>query len=172
MEFFHNAIKIRKLVVAFLLRDFGIKDKIRNPKVYANSIKMSDDDKIEWERLTTKYHMNRSIVDEYPEWLITYYRENVLLILRDMMFYITKANSIYLDVTNELACKERRHYQTLAICQCEILLQEFQFIIDTINVDVNKFMPFVALIDKEIALLKGWRKSDNKILRKQLKEKE
>lgn len=48
MEFFHNAIKLRRMIVEFLLKDFGIKDKIRNPKVYANSIKMTDDDKAEW----------------------------------------------------------------------------------------------------------------------------
>ena len=167
MDFFHNAIKLRKMIVELLLRDFGIKDKIRNPKVYANSIKMSDEDKIEWKRITEKYQMNRSVIDEYPKWLIIYFRENILLILRDMIFYIVKANSIYID--SELSYKERRHYQTLAICQCEILLQEFQFVIDVINVDVNKFMPYVELIEKEIALLKGWRKSDNKVLRK-LKE--
>lgn len=171
MEFFHNAIKLRRMIVEFLLKDFGIKDKIRNPKVYANSIKMTDDDKAEWDHLTEKYQMNRSVIDEYPNWLITHYRNNILSVLRDMMFYIVKANSIYLDVNNELACKERRHYQTLAICQCEILLQEFQFIIDTINVNVNKFMPYVELIEREIALLKGWRKSDNRMLKK-LKVKE
>lgn len=33
MDFFHNAIKLRKMIVELLLRDFGIKDKIRNPKV-------------------------------------------------------------------------------------------------------------------------------------------
>lgn len=168
MDFFHNAIKLRKMIVELLLRDFGIKDKIRNPKVYANSIKMSDEDKIEWKRIIEKYQMNRSVIDEYPKWLIVYFRENVLLILRDMIFYIVKTNSIYID--SELSYKERRHYQTLAICQCEILLQEFQFVIDVINVDVNKFMPYVELIEKEIALLKGWRKSDNKVIRK-LKEK-
>ena len=31
--------------------------------------------------------------------------------------------------------------------------------------NVEKYMPYVDIIEKEIALLKGWRKSDNKIMK-------
>ena len=33
-------------------------------------------------------------------------------------------------------------------------------------VDAQKYIRYVEMIEKEIALLKGWRKSDNKILKK------
>ena len=44
--------------------------------------------------------------------------------------------------------------------------QEMQYIISIIPVDAQKYIRYVEMIEKEIALLKGWRKSDNKILKK------
>lgn len=41
-----------------------------------------------------------------------------------------------------------------------------QYIISIIPVDAQKYIRYVEMIEKEIALLKGWRKSDNKILKK------
>jgi hypothetical protein len=40
-----------------------------------------------------------------------------------------------------------------------------QYVISILPVDAEKYMPYVAMVDREIALLKGWRKSDNKILK-------
>ena len=38
-------------------------------------------------------------------------------------------------------------------------------VIETLPVDVNKYLRFADLIQTEINLLKGWRKSDNKFKR-------
>ena len=59
--------------------------------------------------------------------------------------------------------------QNAAIGNCEQLLQEFQYIIEVLPVNANKYLRFVDMIEREIALLKGWRKSDNRIL-KRIKE--
>lgn len=61
---------------------------------------------------------------------------------------------------------DRRNFQNHAIGNCEQLLQEMQYIISIIPVDAQKYIRYVEMIEKEIALLKGWRKSDNKILKK------
>ena len=37
-----------------------------------------------------------------------------------------------------------------------------QYIVETLPVKVDKYLPYAKDIDKEIALLKAWRKSDNK----------
>jgi len=37
-----------------------------------------------------------------------------------------------------------------------------QYAIETLPVDVNKYLRFAEMIQTEINLLKGWRKSDNK----------
>jgi uncharacterized protein YjbK len=84
--------------------------------------------------------------------------------LRELMRNITCANSIYPVCEEELT--ERRIYQDRAIGNCETLLQEMAYAISILSVDANKYMVYVDMIDREIALLKGWRKSDNKLKRK------
>ena len=37
-----------------------------------------------------------------------------------------------------------------------------QLAIDVLPIDAEKYMRYVDMIEREIALLKGWRKADNK----------
>jgi hypothetical protein len=48
-------------------------------------------------------------------------------------------------------------------------LQELQYTIETLPVDIQKYVRFTDSINKEINLLKGWRKADNKF-KKQFKK--
>ena len=57
-----------------------------------------------------------------------------------------------------------------AIADCESLLKELELAIDVLPIDAEKYMRYVEDIEREIALLKGWRKSDNKRI-KELREK-
>jgi hypothetical protein len=148
-------------LVAFLLRNFGAKQKTRSPRLYTAMAKMEEGDKEQFLQLTDKYSMT-SIIDEYPEWLIDDARKRILQEVRFLVRNIIQANSIY--PTNESEFNDRRRYQTAAIGNCEQLIQELQFIADVIDVDLNKFMPYVDLIDREVALLKAWRKSDRRLL--------
>ena len=52
-----------------------------------------------------------------------------------------------------------------AIAQCYVLKQELQYIIRTLPVDLNKYERFAVDIDKQIALYKGVRQSDNRLLK-------
>jgi hypothetical protein len=141
MEFYHTAREIREDITNLLLRDFGVKDKIRSEIIDGNR------------KLT--------IIEEYPEWLIAYFRENILKILNNLISNVTAGNTIY--PINEEELITRRQYQTESVINCEQLLQEIQFCADVLPVKLDKFMPFIERIDKEIALLKGWRKSSNKL---------
>lgn len=81
----------------------------------------------------------------------------------EMWCAITKTyveNSIYPTYREELI--ERRVHQDRAVGQCYGLTQELQYAIETLPVDVNKYLRFAEMIQTEINLLKGWRKSDNK----------
>ena len=60
-------------------------------------------------------------------------------------------------------CDNRRNNQNKAIGYCYKLSIVFQDIVEILPCDVNKYDSYVELIVKEIALIKGWRKSDNKI---------
>ena len=169
MEFYHNAIMLRKEITLLLLRDFGIKDKVRSIKAPYGVQGMEPEDEKKFREIIAKYEMTAKIIEEYPAWLIDKMRSSMMNIMHNMVMNITQANTIYPVCESEFY--DRRNFQNHAIGNCEQLLQEMQYIISIIPVDAQKYMRYVDMIEKEIALLKGWRKSDNKILKK-IKESE
>ena len=163
LEFFHNALVLRKEMTELLLRDFGIKNKTRSVNKEPFILKMEKDDQEVILELFQKYNVIE-LSEEYPMWLIETFRNNILNILHELIMNITAANTIYPIYESELF--ERRNFQNRAIGNCEQLLQEMQYIIMVVPVKAQKYMKYVELIEKEIALLKGWRKSDNKIMKR------
>jgi hypothetical protein len=139
LEFYHNARTLREEITNFLLRDFGVRDKIRK-------VKNGDNAEV-------------TVIEEYPEWLITFFRQSVINVLRNLMMNITAANTIYPVTPDELA--ERRKYQAAAIYNCQQLLEEMTYCADVLPVELGKFLPYADKIAFEIKLLKGWRKSGN-----------
>ena len=76
--------------------------------------------------------------------------------------YITAANTIYPQSLRE--AERRRDYQTQAIITVEQILQLLQYMLTTLSINPDKFQPVTELLVKEAALLRGWRKSDNKFV--------
>jgi hypothetical protein len=141
LEFYHTARRMRKDITNLLLRDFGVRDKIRKVK--------------------TESGESVSVIEGYPDWLLEEFRRAIMQILRNLMMNITAGNTIY--PINQAELDLRRRYQTQAIINCEQLLQEFHYCEDVLPVAVAKFLPFVEQIEFEVKLLKGWRKANNKI---------
>ena len=141
LEFYHNARRLRKNITDLLLRDFGVRDKVRQ-------IKNEDGEKF-------------TVIEGYPDWLITHFREKVINKMHDLMENITAGNTIY--PLNETELQIRRNFQTAAIYNCEQLLQIMHYAEDVLPVAVSKFLPFVDAIEFEIKLLKGWRKANSKL---------
>ena len=163
MEFYHNAIKLRLMITEFLLKDFGIKSRRRNLEFAKDVYDIEDEDVEEIENILSAYDLKNSFIDNFPSWLIDKERDYFMDLLRSLMKNICSANTIH--ITNKEEYYMRRNYQTQAICDCENLLQEMQYIIYVTHPNVEKYMPYVDIIEKEITLLKGWRKSDNKIMK-------
>lgn len=164
MMFFHNAIKLRKEITMMLLRNFGVKERARDFQLPRGTKILNDKDKEVLVSLLDKYNIGGDLLFTYPQWLLSHFRESLLILLRDLMMNITCANSIYPVCIEEL--HERRLYQDKAICICECILQELNHLADVLPVDANKLIPFIDLTDNEVGLLKRWRKSDNKFLKK------
>jgi len=144
LEFYHNARTLREDMTNFLLRDFGVRDKVRKYKGEGN--------------------VEVTVIEEYPEWLITFFRESIINLLRSLMMNITAGNTIYPTTAEELA--ERRRYQNEAIVNCQQLLCELTYCADVLPVELGKFLPYADKVSFEIKLLKGWRKSSNELARK------
>ena len=79
-----------------------------------------------------------------------------------LMDNITAANTIYPQNLHE--AERRRDYQTLAIITVEQIFQLLQYMLDTLSVNPDKFQAVTEMLVKESALLRGWRKADNKFI--------
>lgn len=195
LQFYITAIDLRRELTLFLLRDFGIKDKVRTVENYARMKHMSEqdtgdflnivhkynmscsdaniiteliskyqmslEDRLRFEQLVVAYNMNETAIDEFPKWYVERERNRLAYFAEQLHSNIVVAYSIY--PTNMTEFDERRLYQDKAIANCFQLLQELQYLMRILPIDANKLMHFTDLVKQETALLKGWRKSDNKI---------
>lgn len=160
-EVIKHFYKLRKEMTDLLLRDFGYsqaKSQKRLEKMFGGKPYEELD-----EKQKEHYQKRLSVNSGFEEWFVSYQRDSVMDCIRNANEYIFTANSIYPSDLSELA--ERRICQGKAIGQCYRLLQELQYTIETLPVDVEKYTRFSDMINKEIDLLKGWRKSDNKLKR-------
>ncbi len=158
-EVFHHFYKMRKEITEFLLRDFGYDNQKALQKIEASFGNrkyedLTDNEKVKFK---SKFEKNKAIDD----WFIEESRKTILDCIRSVNKHIFVANSIYPTCQEELT--ERRIQQDYAIGQCFVLTQELQYIIETLPVDVNKYLRFADMIQTEINLIKGWRKADNKL---------
>ena len=141
-----------------LLRDFGYSPEKADKhlqKMFGgkNYDELSEEEKI-------KYMRKKSKNESFEEWFILEQRKAVLDCLRGVQECIFVANSIYPQYKEELI--ERRIYQDKAIGQCFRLIQELQYSIETLPVKIDIYLQLSKDIEKEINLIKSWRKSDNK----------
>lgn len=178
MEFLHNALNLRKEMTELLLRDFGVKSRVRE---HLKEARLDEPSKEELEWLKKRYGMTEEDcqkvdtiinnatydvkeLDQYPEWLISYFRSAILRILENMINNLYYANSIY--ITKEAEYTQRRGYLNLAIGNCYQLTSWMDYIRQTLPVDANKYERYLVRIQREIALIKGVRTADNKTLAK------
>jgi len=167
LEYFHNAMKLKKEMTLLLLRDFGVKSKSYNVSLLEKSYKMEEDDKESFSNLLEKYGIVSNITLDFPEWYLSKVRDNIYDILNRMINNIIKAESIH--PINIAECNEKRLCQDRAISYCFVLLNEFQSLLEILPINATKLRPYIEMINKEITLLRSWRKDTNYI-KKQLEE--
>lgn len=160
-EVFHHFYKTRKEITDLLLRDFGYdleRAEKRVAKLFGGKPyeELTPEEKVRYDKLKAKN-------EAFDNWFIEDERKCIVDCLREITKEVFTANSIYPTVMEELV--ERRLCQDRAIGQCYRLTQELQCAIETLPVDVNKYLRFADMIQTEINLIKGWRKSDNKFKR-------
>ena len=160
-EVFHHFYKTRKEITDLLLRDFGYDLERAEKKVEKmfggrRYEELTPEEKVRYDKLKAKN-------EAFDTWFIEDERKCVVDCLREITKEVFMANNIYPTVMKELV--ERRLCQDRAVGQCYRLTQELQYAIETLPVDVNKYTRFADMIQTEINLIKGWRKSDNKFKR-------
>ena len=160
LEFYAHAIRLRKSITFLLLRDIGVKSKVRNLQITTKPMDQADAEA--FRAIAVKYGM-ASFLAEYPDWIIDKLRTSLWDIARDMLLNITRAYSIW--PTNISEAYARRNYINSAIADCESMMKELELAIDVLPIDAEKYMHYVDEIEREIELLKDRRKKDNKKIR-------
>ncbi len=162
MEFWKQVCRLEKDIIFILLHDFGIKNRTKTPDFYTRILNFTEEDAAKLKELCDKYNITK-ITDQYPEWLIKYFRETILKIITQLKQNIRDANEVYPYYESEYYT--RRYFQDNAIRKCGELYDIFTVCKDALPVDAERFERFVARIENIATLLKKWRKSDNRILR-------
>lgn len=168
MEFMHLAIKLRDYITFKVLKDFGLKKKVKDKTYFIDTTTLTQEEQNSLSKALAKTELN-ICVEEYPLWFIERERNYLLDLCCDMYQHIVTANNIYISTIEEGVL--RRQHQNLAITCVERIIQELQYIMKIIpSAQADQLTCFIQMSQREIALLKGWRKSDNKI-RKDIAEK-
>ena len=85
--------------------------------------------------------------------------ERIVNLCAEIIGDIYRANALF--VTSLAEYEQRRLYQDKAIANCQVLKQELQSIVDVITgLNINKYKVPIEMIEKELSLIKAWRKSD------------
>jgi len=126
-DFIHNAIRLRKEVTELLLRDFGIKgkvyDEIKTARIdeatherflrVIGHYAMRETDRRELEDIICNCSYDEKTIEQYPTWLIDYFRKSILRCLEALMNNLYLGNSIY--ITGESEYQKRREHWNAAI---------------------------------------------------------
>ena len=113
------------------------------------------------EKEKERYQKTKERYEAFDEWFIKDERNTITAYMREVTKHCFVANSNYPYIDEEYV--QRRLHQDEAIGFCFSIKQELQYAIETLPVDVNVYLRFAEMIDKEVALIKAWRKSDNRI---------
>lgn len=160
-EVFHHLNKLRKDITDLLLRDFGYSFEKAEARLLKQFGGRTLEQLSETER--ERYEKTKLRLEAFDDWFIYDQRQVIVNCLRDITKEVYIANSIYPTVMEELV--QRRLHQEEAIGHCYRLVQELQYAIETLPVNVNIFLQFGEAIQTEVNLIKGWRKADNKFKR-------
>ncbi len=157
----HHFYKLRSEVTALVLNDFGFsEEKYRVKMEHYRAAHLHDaniaDICARWERKN----------ESFKRWYVDEEGRAVIDLMRDIEREFTVGNSIYPSETpaKMLEFLTRRWHMNRAIGLCYSLKQELNYVIRTLPVDINKFERFAVLIDEQIALMKGVRQADNRLI--------
>ena len=158
----HQFFKLRDEVTALVLNDFGFSEEKYRKKMEKyrhdhRNEKNIDDIVQRWERKN----------ENFKKWFIDEEGKAILDILRNINREFSVGNSIFPgeSPTKVIEYVTRRQHMNRAIGLCYALKQEIHYVIRTLPVDINKYDRFAVAIDQQIALYKGVRQADNRLIK-------
>lgn len=165
-ETFDHCTDLRNELTNLALENFGYKIEKVDPaiveKIKAEATELkSKNDKIDFFEYYNKQLLKYENSNNVAMAFLQYERTVFLSYCRELAANITAANSIYPNTLRE--CEERRIYQDRAIGDCYKIKSELQYIIDILSekINIDRLLKYDDVIERQIILIKAWRKSDN-----------
>lgn len=137
-------------------RDFCVK-MVRN--IIINEHRIPEADAHIMKELAEKYYGTPKLPAKYPDRVLEKYFHTVWNLAENLLHNIISAYTLW--PTCRAEAHERRLYQDRAIAACETLIVDLELAAHVLDVPVDKYKQYVIMLDEEVGLLKGWRKSDN-----------
>ena len=151
-----NALDMRMQITELSFRRFGKKNR-KVPKEPRNFDEWSEESRARWKFQQTETRLQQ---EQFDNWFVNNERTVLDQILREIVFDIDRANTLNPQTLRE--CDDQRSLQDEAIGLCGNLKRELNYIGNVIPANKNYLAATMDIIDKEIALLRGWRKECNK----------
>lgn len=165
-EVLDHAVILKKTIRELdLVRNYGY--KIRESKIPKNFSEWSETSQEHWKANEAARLERLKMIDAK---FLDAKRKVIEGDLTRLMHGIDAANTI-VRPTRMVECDMRLQQQDIAIAACHDLLIDLQDIMDTLPIDKNWMTQVEPQIQKQIALLKAWKKSDAPI-RSAVKSKE
>ena len=158
----HHFYRVRTEVTNLMLLDFGFSKEKYEKMIERYRIAHEAAPNVD--EVVARYQKK---CEAFYKWFIDKECDVVLSVLRKIEGEFTAGNSIYPSETPAKMMEfcERRKHMDEAIAQCYVLKQELNYVIRVLPVDLNKYEHYADAIDKQIALYKGVRQSDNRLLK-------
>lgn len=161
-EVYEQAVKLRAIMTNLILKDFGVKNRVKDLKIISKDMPPKIAKEIEV--LIESYCLEEPKVRlEYPLWFLEKERDTIDDFLTKLVHCILQANKIHISIIEEY--KERRLLIDRAIYYCHSILLELEFVSNVLHMPKDKMENYLKMIDIEISYLKKWRQSDNRFLK-------
>ena len=151
-----NAIDLRQAITELSFRRFGKKARTI-PNTPSNWEQWSEISRNRW---LEDQEQKRVQAEEFDNWFIQNERTILDRLLRRIIYDIDAANIMQPQYLFEY--EKQRELQDDAIAYCSNLKRELNYIGETIPANKNFIVKVVGIIERELALLRGWRKFCNK----------
>ena len=113
MQFYATAQKLRKDIMTLLLKDFGVRSKVRQLDIETR--RMTADDRAQFLAIAERYGITAAEA-EFPQWLIDFERQSLADLTRRLVLSVTAANSIYPTACADAELRRKHQDNAIAVC--------------------------------------------------------
>ena len=162
IDYHYDAVMVDQSLIQLALRNFGVKDKIRSVDFYTKINKLSKEDAEKFKDIIDRNNLGSKITEEYPQWIIDYFRNKLLETSNRMAYDVEMACTLEdYGITNYNEFLIRQKWQDMALGESQQVFRQLQRIMKTLPLDNNKLMPYVGEIINLQNEINNWRKKTN-----------